>query len=90
MSSTKTVYIEAENAATFWIVCEALPDYKYTVGDCVGFNISIDGKSTGFKSISPHNPRQEYKDTCLNGVSELHQFVEIPPGTSIHLPTQTV
>lgn len=84
--STQTVYIQAEDRANFWIVCEALPDYKYTLGDRITFHLYVDGKVTGTQTIGPSYPRKEHRGALFDGFSELFQFAEISSSTP--LPTE--
>lgn len=79
--STRTVYVQAEDAVNFWIVCEALPDYKYTLGDRITFHIYVDGKVTGTQTVGPSHPHREHRGALFDGVSELFQFAEIQSST---------
>ncbi|KAL0631718.1 hypothetical protein Q9L58_009410, partial [Maublancomyces gigas] len=79
-SSTQTVYDQAEDAVNFWIVCEALPDYKYTLGDHVTFHIYVVGKVTGTQTVGPSHSDNEHRGALFNGF----QFAKIPSDTPHH------
>lgn len=84
-SSTKSVYIQAENAATFWFVSETLPDYMYTVGNRVTFTFYVDGKPMGNMGSTKNRLCSEYREAEFDGGSKSFQFAEVSSGTPSHL-----
>lgn len=75
------MYVQAEDEGYFWIVCEALPDYKYTLGDRITFHIYVDGRVTGTQTVGPSHPHKEHRGALFDGFSEIFQFAKIPPDT---------
>lgn len=54
-SVIKTVYIEAQESATFSIFCEVLSSYKPTIGDHVSFYAYVGGKKYCRQSVAVKN-----------------------------------
>lgn len=80
-SSAKSVYIQAENAVTFWFVFETLAGYLHTVGDCVTATCYIDGKPMGCTGVTKTRPCSECRVALFDGVSKSFQFTEISSST---------
>lgn len=80
-SSIKSVYVQAENAVTFWFVTEILAGHKNTVGDCISFAYYIDGKPMGNTCSRGTGFYNEYRLAFFNGFSKSFQFAEISTGT---------
>lgn len=72
--SSNTVYIEAKDAAPFWIEFKSLPNYKYSFGNRVSFSFYIDGKYMGSCTVSQLKPHIACEKSYL---SESFQFAEI-------------
>lgn len=80
-SPIKTVYIQAEDETTFWIVCEVLADHKYTTDDCMVFNARIDGKRMSGVVSTKRHPKKENRGVQRDGFLEPFQFAKIASGT---------
>lgn len=75
-SSTKTVYVEAQDGVPFWIQAEALPDYQFTIGDHVTFEVHIDGKDVGSTNVNKLCPKLLHEGvyTMEDGVAFVQPF----------------
>lgn len=76
--------VQDEGAVNFWIVCEAILDYKYTLGNHVTFHFYIDGKLTGTQTVGPSHSHKEHRGALFDGFSERFQFAKISSDTPHH------
>lgn len=78
---TKVVYVEAQESATFSIICEVLPSYVYdaTAGNRVSFRVYINGRAYCRKSINAEKPKLVLKlrgsyGVDSSGIEFVHPF----------------
>lgn len=77
VSSPITVYIQAGNASPFWIRCEVLKDYQYTLGDRISFRVYIDGNFAEGRVAEPKFPLINIRGVCHGNIIKRLKFSKL-------------
>lgn len=80
LPSCTTVYTQVEDATTFWIECETLPGYQYTIGDSLSFQVYLDGKYASSAMLNKDTPNAKVEGVSSKFFVKPFKFSEISLG----------